>query len=418
MIIQLADMINCILQAILFVFTINHCIGNQYKKSKKGLIIATIITWISLQGITMLLGNTSLSVILHHMALMFILYFVFDKEVVGVTIAFGISYGAVIINVLICSNIFGFVKAIIPEQWFNIGFVVCAYLPQYIMTIYFLQNLDKINRLYKTIRAKNLSVIALTLATVILDFMTSFDILIHDRDNPMFKSTLFILVGFFLLVITVYFAGLEKKMREIAMLNNALDEKISELKKVKHDYGAQISYLYGLHLMNRHERIGELLKDIINGHDSIAEAVQVANNSDSVISIITNGIVHKGINVVVDEQADLSEIAISEIELQRVISNIVNNAITAMEYKGIITVRTYYNFGNIIINIQNNGPKIQEHIIEKIFNPGFSTKLDKNKDHGFGLAIVKELIEKHRGTIDVNSNEELTEFVIKLPASV
>ena len=38
----------------------------------------------------------------------------------------------------------------------------------------------------------------------------------------------------------------------------------NELKKVKHDYGAQISYLYGLHLMGQHERLGSALKDIIN----------------------------------------------------------------------------------------------------------------------------------------------------------
>ena len=68
---------------------------------------------------------------------------------------------------------------------------------------------------------------------------------------------------------TLYFAAIERRAREIEKLNNALEGRIEELRKVKHDYGAQISYLYGLHLMKRYERAGELLKDIINGHNSI-----------------------------------------------------------------------------------------------------------------------------------------------------
>lgn len=416
MLVQIADFINCILQSIMYVLTINYCLDNKYKGNRKGLIISIIVTWISIQGITIMIGNTSLSMILHRIALMTIFAMLFDKDIIGVTIGYGIIGSIVAIVALVCGNLFfGYIQPRLPAEYLEIGTVIFVYLPHYILTVVVLKNLDKIYKIYRTIRTKNLSIIMMTIAIVTLDFIVSFDILIHDRDNPMFKSTLFVLLGCFIVGITIYFANLEKKMREIAMLNSALDEKINELKKVKHDYGAQISYLYGLHLMNRHERIGELLKDIINGNDSIAEAVQVANDSDSVISVVTNGIVHKGINVVVDEQADLEELEISEMELQRIISNIINNAVTAMDYNGIVTVRTYYNFNDVVIKIQNNGPKIEDNIIKDIFIPGFSTKNDKHKDHGFGLAIVKEIIEKHKGEIEVKSSEKLTEFIIKLP---
>ena len=73
--------------------------------------------------------------------------------------------------------------------------------------------------------------------------------------------------------------------------------KINDLKKVKHDYGSQISYLYGLCLMGKYEKLTDSLKSIINGHDNIISEVEIYNN-DSIISMIVNGIKHKGISVV------------------------------------------------------------------------------------------------------------------------
>lgn len=215
--------------------------------------------------------------------------------------------------------------------------------------------------------------------------------------------------------ITIYFANIEKKSKEIIRLNDALEEKVNELKKVKHDYGAQISYLYGMHLMGKDDRLGQLLKDIINGHNNITSEVKITSE-DSVISMIVNSIEHKGINIIVDEQANLSETDISEMELQRVVSNILRNSISAMNGEGVITIRTYYGFNKLIVDIKNNGPKIEKNIIGRIFEAGFSTKENREKDHGFGLAIVKEIIENYNGDISVSSNEEATSFVIKLPA--
>lgn len=166
--------------------------------------------------------------------------------------------------------------------------------------------------------------------------------------------------------------------------------------------------------MEKYDRLGELLKDIIDGHNNITSDVRVIDD-DSIISMILNSIDNKGINIIVDEQADLYETGISEMELQRVISNILRNSITAIKSNGVITIKTYYGLNNIIIKIQNNGPKIEENIIDKIFEVGFSTKDDKGSNHGFGLAIVKEIIESYCGNISVSSSEKFTEFIIKLP---
>ena len=196
-----------------------------------------------------------------------------------------------------------------------------------------------------------------------------------------------------------------------------IEEKINDLKKVKHDYGSQISYLYGLCLMGKYDKLTDSLKSIINGHDNIISEVEIYNN-DSIISMIVNGIKHKGINIFVDEQASLEDINVSEMEIQRIVSNILNNSVTAMNEKGLIIVRTYYSLNSVVIKIQNNGPKIEDEIIDKIFDVGFTTKENSNKEHGLGLAIVKEIVERNNGKVSVSSNDTITEFIIKIPAKI
>ena len=102
-------------------------------------------------------------------------------------------------------------------------------------------------------------------------------------------------------------------------------------------------------------------------------------------------------------------------EFYRVISNIVNNAIKAMNGQGIIIAKSYEYLGNAVIKIENNGPKIEEHHLKDIFKVGFTTKDNIDKSHGYGLSIVKDLVESNNGKIYVKSTDTATEFKIVLP---
>lgn len=94
---------------------------------------------------------------------------------------------------------------------------------------------------------------------------------------------------------------------------------------------------------------------------------------------------------------------------------VVNNAIKAMKNKGTLIKKSYENSNNIVIEIGNDGEKIPEEFLDKIFDSGFTTKENSDKSHGYGLSIVKELIENHDGKISVNSSEIITQFTITLP---
>ncbi|MDZ5001284.1 histidine kinase, partial [Clostridium perfringens] len=140
--------------------------------------------------------------------------------------------------------------------------------------------------------------------------------------------------------------------KEINSLNKELEKKINELKKITHDHGSQISYLYGAYLMGNYEKLGELLKGIISGNN-ISTQVKVLSSEDSIISQIVNAIDLKDVDVLIDEKAKLEDTNISEIETQRVISNIVRNSVEALKGSGLLMIKSYYNYNHVVISVQN-----------------------------------------------------------------
>ena len=416
MIINIVDIINSLVQSIMIIATINYCLEDEYKKDNKELILYTIVTCLGFVISYKFIGNSSLNILITHCISLIIPYCLFRKDILGITVGHTIIYFAIAFNSLIFSNVFMTLNMLInKEEYVQILQILLIYAPQFIMAFIILRNLDSINKIYKVIRSRNLSTISFLILSLILDFIGSFSIIIQGENNPIFLNIIFFALSAFLVAITIHFANSEKKDKEIHDLNIALEEKVLELKKIKHDYGSQISYLYALHLMKRHDRLGELLKDIIDGHNSITDQVRVSNRSDSIIATIVNSISTKDINIVIDEQAKIEEFPLEEVELQRVISNIITNSVTAMDGRGIITIRTLYEFNKIIMKIENNGPEIDKGIITKIFEEGFSTKKDDKGNHGYGLSIVKDIVEKEAGKIELFSNNKKTEFKIIMP---
>ncbi|WP_195987924.1 ATP-binding protein [Clostridium sp. D53t1_180928_C8] len=400
----------------MFILVPNYCIIPRYRKSKKEIIRSIFILWIIIQITTNIMGNSSLGAIFLHAILLITVSIIFNEDSLGAIIAFNIVQVCIISNLIICSNsFFTYVNYNIFENYTEIANVLVMYLPQYIMTYFILKYKSKIYKVYRNIRSRSFSIFSLIIISIVIDFIMSYNGIIHDLDNPLFKEIIFILLGIFILTITIYFIHIDKKAREILKLNNSLEERINELKKFNDNCKAEISYLYRLYLMNEYEKLSDYLKGIINGNNIILSEVERMNNSNSIILDIVNGIEHRGINVIINDEIDFNDIDVSELDYQRIISNILRNAVTAMNGIGTIEIKTNFSSNFSIIKIKNDGPKIEENIIDKIFQVGVSTKANKNKDNGFGLPIVKDIVEKNGGTIEVYSDELFTEFVIKIP---
>ena len=101
-------------------------------------------------------------------------------------------------------------------------------------------------------------------------------------------------------------------------------------------------------------------------------------------------------------------------ELNQVWTNIIDNAIDAMDGKGELRVRTYRDDSCVVVEIGDNGPGIPPEIKPRIFEPFFTTK-GVGEGTGLGLDTVQRIVKKHRGTIQVTSKAGDTRFKVWLP---
>jgi signal transduction histidine kinase len=125
-----------------------------------------------------------------------------------------------------------------------------------------------------------------------------------------------------------------------------------------------------------------------------------------------------GINVIRD-YAELPAVPVYVDELNQVWTNLIHNAVQALGGKGEILIETRVaddkTEGALVsITVQDNGPGIPPDVMPRIFEPFFTTK-PKGEGTGLGLGIVKQIVDKHGGKIDVTSKPGCTRFTVRLP---
>jgi signal transduction histidine kinase len=103
-------------------------------------------------------------------------------------------------------------------------------------------------------------------------------------------------------------------------------------------------------------------------------------------------------------------------ELNQVWTNLIDNAIDAMNGKGELRVRAYRDADCVVVEIGDNGPGISAAVEPHIFEPFFTTK-GVGEGTGLGLDTVQRIVRKHRGTIQVESKPGDTRFLVWLPSS-
>ncbi len=119
--------------------------------------------------------------------------------------------------------------------------------------------------------------------------------------------------------------------------------------------------------------------------------------------------------VVHEEFKPLPQIECNLSQLNQVFMNILSNSAQAIATRGEIWIRTLQDGENIRLEFEDSGSGIPENTLEKIFDPFFTTK-KVGQGTGLGLSIAYGLIQKHNGTIRVESRMgQGTKFIIELP---
>ena len=175
------------------------------------------------------------------------------------------------------------------------------------------------------------------------------------------------------------------------------------------------------------DRIHEIVVSMRNfsrSDDGNMKSADIHEGIDSTL-VILNHRLKQGIQVI-KQYGKLPAVECSPAQLNQVFMNVIGNAIDALEevkkedkgYSPTIWISTEVTAENTVtLKIRDNGPGIAAGCAQQIFDPFFTTK-SIGKGTGLGLAISYQIVAKHHGKIEVNSQiGQGTEFVITLPVA-
>lgn len=141
----------------------------------------------------------------------------------------------------------------------------------------------------------------------------------------------------------------------------------------------------------------------------------VTEGIDVVLTIYHNQI-KQGIDVIKHYETVPPILCLPD-ELNQVWTNLIHNAIQAMSNQGELEINVFQNNGHVVVQITDSGPGIPDDIKARIFEPFFTTK-PAGEGSGLGLDIVRKIVEKHNGQIEVDSRPGRTTFRVLLPIRI
>ena len=121
-----------------------------------------------------------------------------------------------------------------------------------------------------------------------------------------------------------------------------------------------------------------------------------------------------GVTVAREYDPELPRVCGYGSELNQVWTNLIDNAIDAMNGKGELRIRTARELDNAIVEIGDNGGGVPEAIQSRIFDPFFTTK-KVGEGTGLGLDTALRIVRKHHGAIELKSKPGDTRFRVRLP---
>ncbi|MFQ5628208.1 MAG: ATP-binding protein [bacterium] len=164
------------------------------------------------------------------------------------------------------------------------------------------------------------------------------------------------------------------------------------------------------------ERISGIVKSLKNFARLDEEEITIANIHDGLDSTLEllKYLFEKRIRITKD-YGQIPSIRCKAAQLNQVFTNILHNACQAIENKGEIQIRTIHQNGQIQVSISDTGVGITLENLNRIFDPGYTTK-GVGVGTGLGLSIAYKIVEDHGGKIEVKSEAgKGTTFVIHLP---
>jgi signal transduction histidine kinase len=167
-------------------------------------------------------------------------------------------------------------------------------------------------------------------------------------------------------------------------------------------------------------RISELvsaIKDYTHMDRAAVAEVDLHEGLDSTLTILGHRLKQGSINVERHYDRTLPRVTAHGSELNQVWTNLIVNALDALDGQGTITITTRRSTAGVVVDIADNGPLgIPPEQQTRVFEPFFTTK-GVGDGSGLGLDIVHRIVTGHRGSVAVRSQPGTTTFTVTLPVA-
>ncbi|MGN0143336.1 MAG: hypothetical protein ACI398_00030 [Clostridium sp.] len=402
----LIRIIDMLFKSITFALLINECTNysKQNEKKRKYFYIAALFLcqfFISL----FIKNNIILLLCLFNITGLIITIIIYHKEKLRAVAGFSFVY-----YILMAYNIFnkdGYkytIHIIDNDNMHNVIYYNFTeiFLLSIILIILKLKKKSIINMLELIIQNNKLFIMFIS-GQLILNIILAFIICFGDEYLQGIKIIFAALIFSIMILIINYIENLMKKSRVVEQVNSELEIENNELRKIKHDYGAQVSYLYGMFLLKRWDDLKESLDKIIETNNCISSPFIISSKNDSLIKDALESILDKGVHVVIEENVALENIHITKDDLFFIIRNVGKIFSDLIEQEGIISVKVNLSGKNIVIDAE-------------AFRVGGNINIKNKLEILEKFKTIDYLIKNNNGDIYFNSNKVLMQIKILFPS--
>ncbi len=195
---------------------------------------------------------------------------------------------------------------------------------------------------------------------------------------------------------------------------DAMSQFNNTLRAQRHDFLNHLQVVYSLIEMAEYQEANDYIEQVYGRITSVSRVVKTANPAVNALLMVKTAACEKAgipVEVAITSQWETLESTMPDWEMCKVLSNLIDNAIDAMEKvpasRRKLLIALGENVKQYTFRVENTGEAIAESIRERIFIPGFTTK---GEGHGMGLHIVQRTLQARGGDIRVESDEARTVF--------
>ena len=400
----LIDIVNILFKSMLFQKVIDICINHLENKNKKmSYVFIGLIFLLQILIYLTMSSNMFISLFFYNVIGIIITTLVYYKKRLKAVVGFCfISYIIDIFSILYW-NIYKYTIEVTlgsTDVFFYYNLTQCFFYAVMIF-IYKIRSRSIIGFIELIIKNETLSFLFICgkfIFNLGLYFFLDGSYLNYQTTKIVFMVSIYSII----ILIINYTEMILNKSRVIENMNRALKVENDELRKIKHDYGAQVSYLYGMFLLKRWNDLKNSLDKIIDTSNSFSDSIITNQKGDSIIRRALNSIIESGFHVFIQENTELEKLNINKDELFYIIENIGIMLSSLIGTDGMIIMKSYDSVENIEIDAETF--EAEEDISLKNKNI-FYSKFDE----------INILVKKNNGNIYFKHNKMSVKIKLIFP---